>query len=162
MDVDYVIRPAKTDEWEDAMALAWRTFNKFVAPEYSDLGIKEFYDFVSDNGVRKMFLIGEYKVWIAVKDNEVIGIVSVRSKRHISLLFVDGGYQKCGIGRNLLYTAAEYMLENGETYATVNASPYGVEFYHRIGFKDTGEERVESGMRVTPMRWDFKDSSDRE
>lgn len=159
MDIDYEIRPATTDEWEDAMALAWRTFKKFVAPEYSELGIKEFYDFVSDNGVRKMFLIGEYKLWVAVKDNDIIGVCSIRSKRHISLLFVDGSYQKCGIGRNLLYTAAEYMLENKESYATVNASPYGVGFYHKIGFKDTGEERVESGMRITPMTWVFDDKT---
>lgn len=158
MDIDYVIRPATTDEWEDAMALAWRTFKKFVAPEYSEQGIKEFYDFVSDNGVRKMFLIGEYKVWVAVKNNEIIGVCSIRSKRHISLLFVEGGYQKCGIGRNLLYTAAEYMLENKESYATVNASPFGVEFYHKIGFKDTGEEHVESGMRITPMKWVFDEN----
>ncbi len=158
MNIDYVVRPAETDEWEDAMALAWRTFKKYVAPEYSELGVSEFYDFISDNGIRKMFLIGEYKVWVAVKGKDIIGVVSIRSKRHISLLFVDGSYQKSGIGRNLIYTAAEYMLENGEDYATVNASPFGVDFYHRIGFKDTGEERVESGMRITPMKWKFEDN----
>lgn len=157
MDIDYEIRPALADEWEEAMALAWRTFKKFVAPDYSELGISEFYDFISDNGIKKMFGIGEYKVWVAVKDNEIVGIVSVRTKRHISLLFVDGRYQKCGIGRNLLCTAAKEMIKNGEKFATVNASPFGVEFYHRVGFRDTGEERVESGMRITPMVWNFEE-----
>ena len=54
-----------------------------------------------------------------------------------------------------MYTAAEYMLDNNEHEATVNASPYGVEFYRRIGFRDTGAEFVETGMRVTPMSWKF-------
>ena len=55
MDKRYAIRPATKDEWEDAMALAWRTFKKFVADDYSDVGVKEFYDFISDNNIYKMF-----------------------------------------------------------------------------------------------------------
>lgn len=149
------VRPATEDEWEKAMAMAWKTFNKYVAPEYSELGIREFYDFISDNGIYKMFLVGEYKLWVAVVNGEIVGLISIRSKRHISLLFVDGRFHKQGIGRALMNTAKEYVGANGEKYLTVNASPYGVGFYHNIGFVDTGEETVVSGMRITPMRWDF-------
>lgn len=156
MDGRYVVRSATKDEWEDAMALAWRSFKKFVADDYTDAGVKEFYDFISDNGIYKMFLIGEYRLWVAELDGEIVGMISVRAKRHISLLFVDEKYMRKGIGRDLVYAVSEYMLENGENYATVNASPYGVNFYHAIGFKDTREEYVDSGMRITPMRWDFK------
>jgi len=129
---------------------------KFVADDYTDAGVKEFYDFISDNGIYKMFLIGEYRLWVAELDGEIVGMISVRAQRHISLLFVDEKHMRKGIGRDLVYAASEYMLENGENYATVNASPYGVNFYHAIGFKDTREEYVDSGMRITPMRWDFK------
>ena len=156
MDGRYVVRSATKDEWKDAMALAWRSFKKFVADDYTDAGVKEFYDFISDNGIYKMFLIGEYRLWVAELDGEIVGMISVRAKRHISLLFVDEKHMRKGIGRDLVYAASEYMLENGENYATVNASPYGVNFYHAIGFKDTREEYVDSGMRITPMRWDFK------
>ena len=83
-------------------------------------------------------------------------MISIRSKRHISLLFVDDKHQRMGIGRDLINTAVEYMKQHGETYATVNASPYGINFYHAMGFKDTRSEYVDSGMRVTPMRLDFK------
>ena len=159
MDGRYEVRIAQKDEWEDAMAMAWRTFKKFVADDYSEVGVKEFYDFISDNGIYKMFLIGEYRLWVAVLDGEIVGLISVRTRRHISLLFVDEKHQKCGIGRDLIYTAAEYILEKGERFATVNSSPYATEFYHRIGFKDTASEYIDSGMRITPMRWDF-DSSD--
>ena len=156
MDKRYEVRAAVKDEWEDAMALAWRSFKKFVAPDYSDMGVKEFSNFISDNGIYKMFLIGEYKLWVAVLDGEVVGMISIRAKRHISLLFVDDKHQRMGIGRDLINTATDYMKQNGETFATVNASPYGINFYHALGFKDTRSEYVDSGMRVTPMRLDFK------
>lgn len=156
MDKRYEVRFARPDEWEDAMALAWRTFKKYVAADYSDKGVKEFYDFISDNGIYKLFLIGEYKLWVAEIDREIVGIISVRTKRHISLLFVDDKHQKMGIGRDLIYTAADYMLSHNEWYTTVNASPYAVDFYHKIGFTDTGSQYEDSGMIVTPMKWDMK------
>ena len=56
MDKRYEVRAAVKDEWEDAMALAWRSFKKFVAPDYSDMGVKEFSNFISDNGIYKLFL----------------------------------------------------------------------------------------------------------
>lgn len=155
MEGNYVVRRAKEDEWEDAMALAWRTFKKYVAPDYSELGIKEFYDFISDNGIHKMFLIGQYPLWVATYDDEIIGMISLRSRKHISLLFVDGKFHKKGVGRDLIYAAAEEILSNGLHEATVNASPYGVEFYRKVGFVGLGDEYVESGMRVTPMKWEF-------
>ena len=48
-----------------------------------------------------MFLIGEYKLWVAVLDGEIVGMISIRAKRHISLLFVDDKHQRMGIGTAL-------------------------------------------------------------
>lgn len=155
MDDNLVIRPAREDEWEEAMALAWRTFKKHVAPDYSEEGINEFVDFISDNGLKKMFLIGEYHLWVAIEDEEIVGIISVRSRVHISLLFVEDKHLKKGIGRKLVYKAAQYIQSNGGECITVNASPYGVGFYHKIGFTDIGEETISSGMRITPMNWEI-------
>lgn len=156
MDENLEIRPAKESEWEDAMALAWRTFKKHVAPDYSEEGINEFVDFISDNGLKKMFLIGEYHLWVAIIDEKIVGLISVRSRTHISLLFVDSKYLKRGIGRQLMYTAAKYIGNNGGENVTVNASPYGVDFYHKIGFVDTEKEKISAGMRITPMNWDIR------
>lgn len=36
---------------------------------------------------------------------------------------------------------------------TVNASPYGVPFYHKIGFRNLGEERQRDGILYTPMEY---------
>ena len=156
MNKNYVVREATKDEWEEAMALAWKTFKKFVAADYTDEGVKGFCNFISDNGIYKMFLIGEYKLWVAETNGEIAGMITVRSGRHISLLFVSDKYQRLGIGRDLINAAASYMINRGESYATVNASPYGVPFYHAVGFTDTGAERMDSGMLITPMKLDIK------
>jgi predicted GNAT family N-acyltransferase len=47
---------------------------------------------------------------------------------------------------------ASYVKEqNGQKRLTVNASPYGVGFYHRLGFRDLGSEKQQDGIIFTPM-----------
>jgi predicted GNAT family N-acyltransferase len=50
----------------------------------------------------------------------------------------------------------EYVLdyvknEEGHRMLTVNAAPYAVGFYHKIGFVDTGTEQLSDGIYYTPM-----------
>ena len=79
-------------------------------------------------------------------------MISLRNQTHISLLFVDGRYHKRGIGRALIMSLASYVKEqNGQKRLTVNASPYGVGFYHRLGFRDLGSEKQQDGIIFTPM-----------
>ncbi len=154
-DFKYEIREAKIDEWEEAMALAWRTFQKFEAHEYSEEGIQNFFDFISDNGIRKMFMIHEYHMWVALEGNKIIGLISLRSKKHISLLFVDEKYHKQGVARALMERLWSYLRYKKIPHCTVNSSPYAVGFYHKLGFVDLDEEKVDAGIRFTPMRKDL-------
>ena len=49
-------------------------------------------------------------------------------------------------------TLTEYMYsEMGQTSVTVNASPYAVGFYHKMGFEDTDIQQLVSGILYTPM-----------
>ncbi len=154
-EFQYEIREAKLEEWEEAMALAWRTFQKFEAHEYSPEGVKNFLDFISDNGIRKMFMINEYHMWVALDGNQIIGLISLRSQKHISLLFVDEKYHMQGVGRALMEQLWKYLREKNILFCTVHSSPYAVEFYHRLGFKDLDSEKVDGGIRFTPMRKDL-------
>ena len=72
----------------------------------------------------------------------------------ISLLFVDEMYHRQGIGRGLIKYLTEYLLsEVGASKVTVNASPYGVEFYHKLGFTDIRSEEMKDGIIYTPMEF---------
>lgn len=45
------IRPAYRDEWDDAMALAWRTFMQYEACDFTPEGVESFQDFYHGHGV---------------------------------------------------------------------------------------------------------------
>lgn len=146
------IRMAYADDWDEAMGLAWKTFLQFEADDYEPEGIRSFEDFITDNTLHRMFIIGAYQMFVALKDGKLIGMITVRNNSHISLLFVDKEYHKKGVGKGLMSRLCEYLkAELGVEKVTVNASPFGVGFYHKLGFKDLQEEQTSEGIRYTPM-----------
>jgi len=150
------IRFARRDEWDDAMTLVWETFLVFEAPDYLPEGIKSFENFITDSTLKRMFEMGSYQMLVAVLGKKIIGMITLRDKTHISLLFVEEQYHFRGVGRALVARLCRYLKnEAGERRITVNASPYGVDFYHRIGFKDIGIETLSDGIRYTPMEMQF-------
>lgn len=152
-----IVRSAYRDEWDDAMALAWRTFMRFEAQDYAIEGIRSFQDFITDTTLYRMFVMGAYQLFCAFEGKKLVGMISLRNETHISLLFVDEAYHKKGVGRALIEYVGRYvLLEEGYQKITVNAAPYAVGFYHRLGFIDTGMEMSNDGIRYTPMEKKLK------
>lgn len=152
-DLRYIIRPAQLQEWEAAMSLAWKTFVKYDAIDYTREGIQSFADFILDKKLHQLFQKGTYEVFLAIANNTIIGVITLRDKSHISLLFVKENYHRNGIGSSLVTRARQHVWKkHGISYITVNSAPYGIEFYHALGFRDTGEQRVRKGIIVVPMR----------
>lgn len=148
----YTVRPIYRNEWDDAMMLAWRTFMRFEAKDYTKRGIESFQDFITDHVLHRMFLMGAYQVFGAYDQDKLVGIISLRNETHISLLFVDAEYHMKGIGRALMEYVVNYVCsEEGYHKVTVNAAPYAVGFYHKVGFRDTDKEQTNDGIRYTPM-----------
>lgn len=151
-ELPYEIRFVSSDEWEEAMELAWKTFLEFEGDVYPPEGVRSFEDFITDSALKKMFIMGAYQVMAAYDGRKMVGMISLRNETHISLLFVDRYYHRRGIGRALILKLSEYVKEEiGKSRITVNASPYGVEFYHRLGFQDVGPQKQQDGIIFTPM-----------
>jgi ribosomal protein S18 acetylase RimI-like enzyme len=150
----FSIRQAYKEEWTDIMALAWKVFLKYEAPDYTPKGVQSFQEFITNNTIFRMFLAGSYQVMVAVEGEKIVGMIALRDNTHVSLLFVESKYHKMGIGKSLIEYAAHYLLsEIGAEKITVNASPYAVGFYHKIGFRDLGPEDECDGIRYTPMEF---------
>jgi len=169
---------AVPDDWEAAMALAWRTFRKFEADDYPKEGVESFLKFISDSTLNRMFLLGRYRLWVAKDGETIVGLVSLREHNHISLLFVDEKYQHCGIGRALVAVVTEFLKEEPDErflpeneenkildllyekepggFCTVFSAPYATEFYHKLGFRDTAGIQQNDGIIFTPMRLEGK------
>lgn len=156
-EIPYEIRFINREEWEDAMALAWKTFLEFEGDVYPPEGVRNFEDFITDSALKRRFIMGSYQMMAAYEGSKLIGMISMRNERHISLLFVDRDYHRRGIGRALVLALAAYaQKEMGQKQLTVNASPYGVEFYHRLGFFDLGPQKQQDGIIFTPMLLNLK------
>ena len=154
MGMPYQIRSAYREDWEEAMSLAWRTFLQFEADDYSPEGVKNFENFITDTTLYRMFVMGAYQMFVALDGEKIVGMITLRDMTHISLLFVDEKYHRQGIGRALMQYLENYLLtELQASRVTVNASPYGVDFYHRLGFRDLHPEQRRDGIIYTPMEF---------
>ena len=150
----YPIRSAYRDEWDDAMALAWKTFMQFEADVYTAEGVRNFEDFITDTTLHRMFIMGVYQMFVALDRKQIVGMLTLRNTSHISLLFVDEKYHRRGLGRALIGYLQEYLLsETSISKITVNAAPYGVAFYHKLGFRDLRPEEEKDGIKYTPMEF---------
>lgn len=146
------IRRANIYDWDEAIALAWKTFLKFEAKDYGQEGIDSFRDFLTDALLHRMFIKGEYPVFIALDGGKQTGMISLRNKKHISLLFVEERHHHCGIGKALIKSVEHYIRnEFQERTITVNAAPYAIGFYHQIGFEDVAPQLSKDGITYTPM-----------
>lgn len=154
METSYEIRSAYRDEWQDAMALAWKTFMRFEADVYTREGVKNFENFITDSTLYRMFVMGAYQLFVALDCSKIVGMITLRDLTHISLLFVDEAYHRRGVGRALMGYLADYLrTEVGAERMTVNSSPYGVRFYHKMGFRDMRPEETRDGITYTPMEF---------
>ena len=142
-----LIRKLSAKERSTALYFAWKVFSEYESPDYSKEGTEEF---------RKCLYDEEYLAGIeyygAFEGEILIGFVGIRSDRkHICFFFVDGKYHHHGIGTRLFKTVRH---EYSDQTITVNSSPYGVPFYHAMGFKDTDKEQTVNGIRFTPMKYE--------
>lgn len=110
MEIPYEIRSAYREEWEDAMSLAWRTFMKFEADVYAPEGVKNFENFITDSTLYRMFVMGAYQMFVALDKKKLVGMLTLRDRVHISLLFVDEKYHRRGIGRALIQYVSNLSL----------------------------------------------------
>lgn len=151
-EIFFKTRFAKADEWEEIISLVWKTFLEFESDIYSEQGIESFRQFVTDTMLKRMFDIGKYQVMVAHIREKIIGVIALRDENHVSLLFVDKDYHYHGVGRALVTEMSNYVRnELDKQRLTVNASPYAVGFYHKLGFRDLGEETQADGIIYTPM-----------
>ena len=140
------IRRLEKNEIPDALNLIWDTFLLFEAPDYEQKGVDTFRACLDDSEfTAKLTFYG------AFEDDRLVGVVTTRNEgNHIAQYFVLKEYHRRGIGRKLFEFILPYST--GEKI-TVNSSPYAVEVYHHLGFRDTDSEQVTDGIRFTPMEY---------
>ncbi|WP_449536322.1 GNAT family N-acetyltransferase [Ferdinandcohnia sp. Marseille-Q9671] len=147
------IRQMNLDEVNEVSQFVRRVFNDFIAPTYSNEGIYTFKRINEPTSIEKRNRENHF-VLIASVNNIMAGVTEIRDYNHISMLFVDGTYQKRGIAKSLLTIALDKIRKQypNQEFITVNSSPYGFNAYEKLGFEKTDEEQKVHGLRFIPMR----------
>ena len=127
-------------------------FDKYVAVDYKEEGIQEFYKHINPANLLMRIKEGYY-TFIALMDGTIIGVIQFKEAHHISLFFVAKEYQGKGIGKALFESSLKgYILKNNHhDLITVNSTPIAVKFYEKIGFRRTMFEQTKNGIIYTPM-----------
>ena len=151
--IPYQIRNAYRDEWDDAMTLAWKTFMKFEADIYTDEGIQNFEDFITDTTLHRMFLMGVYQMFVALDRKQIVGMLTLRNNSHISLLFVDEKYQNRGYGTRLMAHWERDMKSQGYGMVLISTQvdETAQHFYRRLGYHDCGGFVIDVPGHEQPM-----------
>ncbi len=132
--------------------LVTRVFSQFVAPAFVRRGVLSFLSYAKPRSLAARSR-ADYVVRIAQVQTRIVGMIEIRAYRHISLLFVEKQFQGQGISKALLQQTLDLCRRQHPdlTGITVNASPYAVAIYERLGFRQQGPEITENGVRFTPM-----------
>lgn len=147
------IKKLQKAEIKEALGLVWEVFLEFEAPEYASEGIEEFKAFIEYDSVLERMSLGILNFWGCYSKDELVGVLATKFTGHICLLFVKKQYHRQGIARHLFETLRSLYYPMNVKEITVNSSPYAVEFYRRLGFKETDSEQVLNGIRFTPMSY---------
>lgn len=139
---------------DEVFCLVKRVFNAFIAPGYTEEGVKTFFDIVTPQYIKSLYDRNGF-VLAAVEDEKVIGTIAVRDRNYITLLFIDSQFHKRGIGSKLLHEAIPRIKMNGSEKAEVHAAPLAATWYESMGFTKVAEETVEKGIRYVPLELAF-------
>ncbi len=146
-----------TDKLRDALELVWEVFEQFEVPDYEEMGIQTFRYFIDYSHMVEKVHQGEMTFWGCYLNNYLVGVIALRTGQHISLLFVRGQFHHLGIATSLVDLVIDQIAASEPEIraVTVNASPYAVGFYKKIGFLPLKGEQKADGIRFTPMRKTF-------
>jgi predicted GNAT family N-acyltransferase len=130
-------------------------FNEFVGNDYSDEGKEAFKDFIKPQNVLARLDKNESIIYIAKSNDEIVGVLEVKNKNHISLFFVKKEFHNKGIGKRLFKKFLNVLKqENNENKViTVNSSFYAEEIYSRLGFNKKDKVQEKNGIKFIPMEY---------
>ncbi len=146
-----IVKHAEAKDWDAAIAVAWVTFQQIASQVSDEEAADAFREGLTSTQLYIEFLQGRYPLFCAYYGKKVVGVLALKNMAHISLLFVRREFQGMGIGTRLLEECRTYCRKHGIFDLTVNAIATGIPFYLANGFTAFAEERLERGLRYTPM-----------
>lgn len=148
MTASFIIRPLRDGEEIFICNLVVRTFNEFIAPEFTEEGVEEFFKYSNPRAFKKRTESGYFSM-VSEIDGQLAGMIEIKENRHISMLYVDKSFHRNGIASELIRNSMDILANSSDI--TVNSSRYAVPFYEKLGFIQFEEEKTIYGVIHIPM-----------
>jgi predicted GNAT family N-acyltransferase len=136
------------------------TFDEFVGKDYTEEGNNTFKDYIKPQNISDRLNDKSSQFFIARNGNEIIGILEIKNKDHITLFFIEKEFHGKGIGKKLFkyYLSITKNNDPGIKMITVNSSIYAEKIYSRLGFTKTSEIQEKDGMKYIPMEYKISEN----
>lgn len=132
------------DRYSEATSLIWEVFQVYEVPDFPPEGVIEYKRILDETEKDKNIIF-----YCAMEENKVVGVLGMRENNHIGYFYVKATHHKRGIGKALF----NKIKEDCQGKITVNACPYGVPVYTRLGFMATDVQQNKNGIVFTPMEY---------
>ena len=150
--MEYEIRFATDADIPPALDLAWHMFVKYDSPDYGAEHTERMREAIDDR-LKDLSIYTQRLLLVALVDGKVVGMIETYGTNRISLLFVDGEYQRKGIATALMREIASELKVRGYDRIVLNSSPHGLPFYKHFGFVVVEEEKNPDTPWKTPMSY---------
>jgi len=129
-----------------------KVYDEFVSVDYSDEGNLFFYDWIQPSKIAERQQ-NQINLFAAFVDSQLAGMIEIRDNKNISLLFVDREYQGRGIAKRLFLESIKMCIQREPALKIfyVNASPFSIPVYKKLGFIETDVMQMQFGIKYLPM-----------
>ena len=131
------------ERYKEACDLIWQVFQIYEVPDFPPEGVIEYKRIIDETEKLKNIIF-----YTAMENDTVIGVLGMRENNHIGYFYVSEKHHRRGIGKMLF----NEMMKDYDGDITVNACPYGVPVYKRLGFEETDTQKNVNGIIFTPMK----------
>ena len=150
-----VCREMTAGEEQAVCELVRQVFNEYVASDYGQDGIEEFFRFANPGAMKERMQADGF-VLVACQDDALAGMLEFFPPDRIAMLFV--AVQQQGIAKELLANAIRKAqgVNPDMSCLTVHSSPFAEPIYQKLGFRQTGQRTTEKGITYIPMMISLK------
>jgi predicted GNAT family N-acyltransferase len=152
MDNNIIFCEMNINDINNVSNMVNNVFDEFVGIDYSENGKKTFKDYIDSKNILERYNKTS-NFYIAKCNDEIIGILEIKNKDHVSLFFVKREFHGKGIGKRLFdnYIRTLKQENNGIKTITVNSSFFAEKIYSKMGFIKIDEIQERDGIKYIPM-----------
>jgi len=151
------IRKAKIQDTESIRTLIIKSVDPENNSDFDEQGVRLFYKPNELPAIQSRVKDPDYLTLCYVRDDRIVGIITMYQNEKLYQLFVDPDYTKMGIATKLWNAAKELCLKIGnDNRFWVKSSTIAIPVYQSFGFKLTDGRQVQNGITYYPMVLDCR------